>query len=1035
MNKIFSYFIYTKVKYFKIFKELIFVFIFGSFFFYSSIFYSQHISEPKNIQSPNASSLGHYGDVPVNLYTGTIDVSIPLYSMEERGIPLDISLSYDASGVRIGSIPGWVGQNWSLNAGGVITRITKGNTWDEQLFDSYYWGLMSRGFMYQSSNLNHSDWSTTSYLKELVNKSIGIPSETDDLGQDLEPDLFVFNFMGYTGKFFLSHSGTWVVHSDSNIKVIIDQQNYVNPLGLESMCSYWNGSPLPKVIGKITLIDDNGISYVFGDTQEAIEYNIPDFFNQHENAFPSNSWYITKVIDQLGNEIYNFEYERGDYIANFYRIASYLKFKKGDGGPLDGICSGYYDDENAKGLLVAGQLIIPSYLKKITSASGDNINFSSQNSSAMKYLADDDGLERTFYEVSQEIGSDFNEYYYRFWRLTHDNDCVKKSVSGQFSELMSMLKWRKLTSIQAPNKNIQFNYNDNLSNRRLKLLEVQVDDKSYSFEYDRFDQLPQPLSKAIDHWGYFKGSDYIVNSLDYTTHYNSRETDSDKVKIGSLKKITYPTRGWTEFEYEAHNYNYSINENRDLSSSTGIAGGLRVKSITKNDGSGTTSTNNYQYTSLINPGSSSTGILSVKSKYYWPDWETKTVNDVLFRKTTFNLNNLLPLANTSGSHIGYYKVHEILEDGSYTTYNYTSHHDEEYRDIPYVNTMNVDHSVFDSYTDKSLMRGKLKSKELYGNEGNLRHRTTFNYNHEETKKVRAFNYSGKRPCPEQGDQVFTGNAYEIYYSDFNMVTQKEESFLGGNILDKETSYNWLTTQTSSSAGDNFLKSKQVGTYLGNDGQESKTIMEEYYYPFDYTDPIYEDMESKRLFNTIETKVYENSNKISEQRVDYDYFTINSSQQIMPEITRESVGDAPLEEKLIFDSYDSYGNIQQYHKKDGLYTSLIYGYDGKYLVAKIEGPVQHNITTINNWATQLTSLTESVSTEEELINKLDELRDSFPNDMVTTYTHKRNVGVSSITDPRSRVEYYEYDINERLIRIVDAEGKTVKEFEYNFKETN
>ena len=50
------------------------------------LFYGQSIELPKNIQSPNAASLGKYGDVPVNLYTGKANVNIPIYSLEERGI-------------------------------------------------------------------------------------------------------------------------------------------------------------------------------------------------------------------------------------------------------------------------------------------------------------------------------------------------------------------------------------------------------------------------------------------------------------------------------------------------------------------------------------------------------------------------------------------------------------------------------------------------------------------------------------------------------------------------------------------------------------------------------------------------------------------------------------------------------------------------------------------------------------------------------------------------------------------------------------
>lgn len=50
---------------------------------------------PDHVASPNAASLGRFGDIPVSYYTGRADVSIPLYKTTQRGVELDISLYYD----------------------------------------------------------------------------------------------------------------------------------------------------------------------------------------------------------------------------------------------------------------------------------------------------------------------------------------------------------------------------------------------------------------------------------------------------------------------------------------------------------------------------------------------------------------------------------------------------------------------------------------------------------------------------------------------------------------------------------------------------------------------------------------------------------------------------------------------------------------------------------------------------------------------------------------------------------------------------
>jgi hypothetical protein len=61
----------------------------------------------KSLLSPNAASLGIYGEIPVSLYTGTPDISIPLFEIENINLP--VTLNYHASGVRPDQQTGWVG--------------------------------------------------------------------------------------------------------------------------------------------------------------------------------------------------------------------------------------------------------------------------------------------------------------------------------------------------------------------------------------------------------------------------------------------------------------------------------------------------------------------------------------------------------------------------------------------------------------------------------------------------------------------------------------------------------------------------------------------------------------------------------------------------------------------------------------------------------------------------------------------------------------------------------------------------------------
>src|SRR5207253_8323864 len=49
--------------------------------------------------SPTVASLGKYGDIPVSLYTGIPNITVPLYNIEYGDLSLPVSISYHSAGV------------------------------------------------------------------------------------------------------------------------------------------------------------------------------------------------------------------------------------------------------------------------------------------------------------------------------------------------------------------------------------------------------------------------------------------------------------------------------------------------------------------------------------------------------------------------------------------------------------------------------------------------------------------------------------------------------------------------------------------------------------------------------------------------------------------------------------------------------------------------------------------------------------------------------------------------------------------------
>lgn len=63
----------------------------------------------QNQPSPTAASLGKFGEVPVSLYTGTPNVTIPLHEVESQSLSVPIRLRYQGGGIKVQEVPSWVG--------------------------------------------------------------------------------------------------------------------------------------------------------------------------------------------------------------------------------------------------------------------------------------------------------------------------------------------------------------------------------------------------------------------------------------------------------------------------------------------------------------------------------------------------------------------------------------------------------------------------------------------------------------------------------------------------------------------------------------------------------------------------------------------------------------------------------------------------------------------------------------------------------------------------------------------------------------
>ena len=205
------------------------------------------------IMSPNASSLGKYGQVPVGLFTGTPQVHIPLYNFTTRGVSLPISLNYVTNGVKVNEIASQVGMSWDLSTGGVIIRTLYGGP-DE-------------------------DGELASSLTEYA-----------EGGKDNQPDIFSFSFNGYSGKFFLDNDRIPTLTEPSPLKIV----------KLEDL------SDIDANYPEFVITTPSGASYYFGGIN-AIETT------KTADKKIKTAWYLTKIINNSSSEQINLSYSQKEY--------------------------------------------------------------------------------------------------------------------------------------------------------------------------------------------------------------------------------------------------------------------------------------------------------------------------------------------------------------------------------------------------------------------------------------------------------------------------------------------------------------------------------------------------------------------------------------------------------------------------------------------------------------------------------------------------------------------------------------------------
>lgn len=270
-------------------------------------FFSQTQNTVNFATSPEVAMFKRVGDIPVSPYTGVANAEVPLYSLEQYGFKIPISLNYQTSGIKLDDQATWVGLGWHLMPEGMIYQDVRGKADQNDIsyvsptdYNNFYNRIATHpGGTGRFKVVNQRGYSDYNWCIAPIGGGAAIcfpptwpvGSDADVVVNDLvyrkygETDVFRFNFFGHSGSFFINLQTRQVVLLDKSEDIDFQITD-----------------------GSIIAIDDKGIKYTFGQREVFMSHNGTPLVPEYS----SRSYKISEIELPTKQKIF-FEYEDGNY--------------------------------------------------------------------------------------------------------------------------------------------------------------------------------------------------------------------------------------------------------------------------------------------------------------------------------------------------------------------------------------------------------------------------------------------------------------------------------------------------------------------------------------------------------------------------------------------------------------------------------------------------------------------------------------------------------------------------------------------------
>ena len=942
--------------------------------------------------SPEASKLATYISYPVNLSNGLVQTSIPLYEIVDGDIRIPITLSYHASGLKPNMRSShWLGDGWSLTTGPSLSRTINGVA-DEINYNA---------------SIALSGSPTYEQLNAIYTQAV-----------DVDLDEFSYALPGGGGRMYLRR-GT----DGSVTPVTIPRDNVkVTPTGGSAMTGF-----------RIT--DGQGTAYSFGGPERSFGDYVTHMFGGSALDVRT-SWKIREIRSATTGRAVTFEY--GSNVTEVFcsRFADALTI-------LDN-----YTGHSACTIPLVNVSTHQSFDSKIYRYDSAEGGLVEANLGTVMYP--------TGYTFPMPARQDMTQYNSYVRRINFSAGHVLFNMNSEMDKGLESIEIYDLSGGLV--RRIIFNqtYMRDFFSLRLESVRIESPDggeaETYSFTYNG---APPPRdTRSVDRWGYYNAkdnatlvptvrTDVTVNNfpsasqtVTLTIPGGDRSPDEEAMQAGILTSVTYPTGGRTEFSYEAHRY-------IDDDGTPRMAGGLRIRQIRDIAGDGRVMYRNFRYStypSTVNGGGVRTVIPQESS--YPPDTtslyyrETNcaefggSLPSVLatYKERVWTDNTMVSLISDAGSSVSYPYVFETRSSdaaGNHTT-GVTVHAYDIVPDRP----MQVKGTNLFYDSRQEWMSGTKTGETSYVQkpDGTLQMVSEIRYDYDNdydfgsdstTIKQR---YVYRKWRPYGLDDFYVPEQFkEISYI---TTTLSQGRRLLSSATERTVETNGTLTKTTSYTYDTYGNVVTKTEDVGLPGLDRKVTA--YSYPQDKAGGAFPAMVSAGMTGIpVETNVYKNSadgaNLLTTLSTSYGSYPCASGTFFAPSARSLTIrGAGTSERRILFNEYDRRGNPLETEDTDGRKTVYLWGYNGYYPVAMVEGSdwdcVKDKVDTSGLNGGDFTQIRKKLVSFRLQCRRL-------PKPHISTYMYKPLVGLSYHQDQSGRIFDYEYDGLGRLCRTFVRNGTT------------